>query len=156
MDTELAYDFTNKFHDAEQNNREDLQIQLGNAESGNSLKPESESNLTGEKSNYSPLKPPLLGNFMNEGLKKLDSFDRWMSKELGDVNESKVQSSSGSYWEVVGSEDGIDDSSISPQVRLDTYMSPSLSQDQLFSIIDFSPNWASSGSNIKVQCSISF
>ncbi|KAM7513614.1 hypothetical protein LguiA_003197 [Lonicera macranthoides] len=150
LDTELAYDFTNKFHGAEQNNHGDLQIQLRNVESGNSLKPESESNLTGEKSNYSPLKPPLLSNFMNEGLKKLDSFDRWMSKELGDVNESKVQSSSGSYWEVVGSEDGIDDSSISPQVRLDTYMSPSLSQDQLFSIIDFSPNWASSGANIKV------
>ncbi|KAF3441067.1 hypothetical protein FNV43_RR19353 [Rhamnella rubrinervis] len=60
-----------------------------------------------------------------EGLKKLDSFNRWMSKELGDVNESHMQTSSGSYWDTVDAENGVDDSS---QVRLDNYMlSPSLS-----------------------------
>ncbi|KAK3020968.1 hypothetical protein RJ639_046955 [Escallonia herrerae] len=131
---------------AEQNKQD------ANVESGSSLKPESESspNVDG-KANPSVLKQPLLDGFIKEGLKKLDSFDRWMSKELGDVNESQMQSSSGTYWEAVGSEDGVDDSSIAPQVHLDTYMlSPSLSQDQLFSIIDFSPNWAYSGAEIKV------
>lgn len=98
------------------------------------------------------LKPPYLEGFMKEGLKKLDSFDRWMSKELGDVKESQTQSTSGTYWEAVESENGVDDSIISPQVHLDSYvLGPSLSQDQLFSIIDFSPNWAYAGSEIKVQ-----
>ncbi|KAK4411675.1 Calmodulin-binding transcription activator 3 [Sesamum angolense] len=73
-----------------------------------------------------------------------------MSKELGDVTESNVQPGSGAYWETVGSEDG-DDTGISTQMPLDNFiLGPSLSQDQLFSIIDFSPNWAYSGSEIKV------
>ncbi|KAK9053415.1 hypothetical protein SSX86_030049 [Deinandra increscens subsp. villosa] len=98
-----------------------------------------------------PLKPPFLEGFMKEGLKKLDSFDRWMSKELGDVKESQTQSTSGTYWEAVESENGVEDSIISPQVHLDSYiLGPSLSQDQLFSIIDFSPNWAYANSEIKV------
>ncbi|KAK1439490.1 hypothetical protein QVD17_05309 [Tagetes erecta] len=97
------------------------------------------------------MKPPLLEGLMKEGLKKLDSFDRWMSKELGDVNESQTQSSSRTYWEAVESENGVEDSIISPQVHMDSYiLSPSLSQDQLFSIIDFSPNWAYACSGIKV------
>ncbi|XP_074334877.1 calmodulin-binding transcription activator 3-like isoform X1 [Apium graveolens] len=104
-----------------------------------------------EKSNYPALKQPHLGGIMKDGLKKLDSFDRWMSKELGDVNEPQIQSSSGTYWEAVGSEVGVVDSNISSQVELDTYiMSPSLSQDQLYSIVDFSPNCAYSGAEVKV------
>ncbi|KAI7731227.1 hypothetical protein M8C21_014804 [Ambrosia artemisiifolia] len=95
-------------------------------------------------------KPPFLEGFVKEGLKKLDSFDRWMSKELGDVKESQTQSTSGTYWEAVESESGVD-SIISPQVHLDSFiLGPSLSQDQLFSIIDFSPNWAYARSGIKV------
>jgi hypothetical protein len=137
-----AYNFTNNFPmeptNTDQNNLGDLQIQLGNSEDGKS-------------NNYSlPLKPPLLDNF-KKGLKKLDSFDRWMSNELGDVNESKAQSNSENYWEVVGSEEGIDDSGISPQANLEGYMSPSLSQDQLFSITDFSPSGATSGCSIQVR-----
>lgn len=97
------------------------------------------------------MKQPHLDGVRKQELKKLDSFDKWMSKELGDVNESHVQSSSGTYWETVEAEDGVDDSSISPQEDLDPYMlGPSLSLDQLFSIIDFSPNWAYAGSEIKV------
>ncbi|XP_052195636.1 calmodulin-binding transcription activator 3 isoform X2 [Diospyros lotus] len=136
---------------AEQNNynaQKDSRIQL--AYPGVSDLKSEESNLTEErKADNPPLKQPLLDGLLREGLKKLDSFDRWMSKELGDVNESHIQSSSGTYWEAVETEDGGDDSSIAPQ--LDTYMlGPSLSQDQLFSIIDFSPNWAYAGSEIKV------
>ncbi|GFP84844.1 calmodulin-binding transcription activator 3 [Phtheirospermum japonicum] len=61
-----------------------------------------------------------------------------------------MQPGSGAYWETVGSESGDD----STQVPLDNYvLSPSLSQDQLFTIIDFSPNWAFSGSEVKVLIS---
>lgn len=109
-------------------------------------------NLDGSFLDEKPaLKPPFLEGVMKEGLKKLDSFDRWMTKELGDVKESQTQSTSGTYWEAVETENGVDDSIISPQVHLDSYvLGPSLSQDQLFSIIDFSPNWAYAGSEIKV------
>ncbi|KAL3622071.1 hypothetical protein CASFOL_034267 [Castilleja foliolosa] len=114
-------------------------------------KSESNGNLNVEdKTSYPSLRQPLLDGVMREGLKKLDSFDRWMSKELGDVAESAKQSGSGAYWESVGSEGGDD----STQVPLDNYvLSPSLSQDQLFSIIDFSPNWTFSGSEVKVLIS---
>ncbi|KAG5529472.1 hypothetical protein RHGRI_030006 [Rhododendron griersonianum] len=122
------------------------------SEDGSALKSELECNSTVEgKAEPSPLKQPHLDGVRKQELKKLDSFDKWMSKELGDVNESHVQSSSGTYWETVEAEDGVDDSSISPQEDLDPYMlGPSLSLDQLFSIIDFSPNWAYAGSEIKV------
>ncbi|KAK6118384.1 hypothetical protein DH2020_047801 [Rehmannia glutinosa] len=110
-------------------------------------------NAVDDKINHPAIRQPLLDGVMREGLKKLDSFDRWMSKELGDVAESTMQPGSGAYWETVGSED-VNDSGISTQVPLDNYvLSPSLSQDQLFSIIDFSPNWAYSGSEIKVLIS---
>ncbi|CAK9163251.1 unnamed protein product [Ilex paraguariensis] len=122
-------------------------------ESGYSLKLDLEKNYQSmeSKTDYSALKQPLLDGVQREGLKKLDSFDRWMSKELGDVNQLHTQASSESYWDTVGSEDGVGDSSIAPQEHLDTYMlGLSLSQDQLFSIIDFSPNWAFAGSEVKV------
>lgn len=130
-----------------------LQGQLPNAEHGYYLDSGQESKVTLEgKTNNSFTKKPLLdGSLAEEGLKKLDSFNRWMSKELGDVNESHMQSSSGAYWDSVEGESRVDESSISPQVHLDNYtLGPSLSQDQLFSIIDFSPNWAYEGSEIKV------
>ncbi|KAH6796636.1 hypothetical protein C2S52_021190 [Perilla frutescens var. hirtella] len=128
----------------------DIQLQTLNS-GGSSLKSEADGNLNvGDKANYPALRQPLLDGVMREGLKKLDSFDRWISKELGDVTESTLQTGSGVYWETVGGGDG-DDSGISTQVPSDNYvLSPSLSQDQLFSIIDFSPNWAYSGSEIKV------
>lgn len=80
-----------------------------------------------------------------EGLKKLDSFGRWMSKEIGgDGDESLVASDSGTYWNTLGNQDGVEEvSSLQRQMQLDIdLMGPSLSQEQLFSVIDFSPDWA--------------
>ncbi|XP_027078238.1 calmodulin-binding transcription activator 3-like [Coffea arabica] len=130
----------------------DVQVDLIRADSGISAKSAFNGNLGIEgKAEYPTLRQPLLDGVLKEGLKKLDSFDRWMSRELGDVNESHIQSSSGTYWETVGNDDGLGDSNIAPQVHIDSYMmSPSIAQDQLFSIIDFSPNWAYSGSEMKV------
>lgn len=127
-----------------------LELHFANEDGWKPVKSNLEGNPTLDEK-PGPIKPPFLEGFMKEGLKKLDSFDRWMSKELGDVKESQTQSTSGTYWEAVESENGVDDSIISPQVHLDSYvLGPSLSQDQLFSIIDFSPNWAYAGSKIKV------
>ncbi|RRT47095.1 hypothetical protein B296_00053967 [Ensete ventricosum] len=62
-----------------------------------------------------------------------------------------MKSSSGVYWSAVGSDNVVEDSSISNHEHLDAYiMSPSLSKDQLFSIIDFSPNWAYTGLETKL------
>jgi hypothetical protein len=120
----------------------DIQIQPANADHGMTLE--------GKSMYSSSVKHHILDGSGTEGLKKLDSFTRWMSKELGDV-EPQVQSSSGSYWITAESENGVDDSSNPSQGNLDAYLlSPSLSQDQLFSIIDFSPNWAYAGTEIKV------
>ncbi|XP_022136635.1 calmodulin-binding transcription activator 3 isoform X3 [Momordica charantia] len=103
------------------------------------------------KANF-PKKQPLLDAITSEGLKKSDSFNQWMNRELGDVNEASMQSNSGAYWNSVENEVG--HSSISSQVHPDAYMfSPSLSHEQLFSIIDFSPSWAYEGSEIKVLLS---
>ncbi|KAH9718714.1 calmodulin-binding transcription activator 3 [Citrus sinensis] len=137
---------------AHPNMENDVHEQLPNAEHGHILKSDPENSLTIDgKSFYSSAIKQHLIDGSTEGLKKLDSFNRWMSKELGDVKESNMQSSSGAYWETVESENGVDDSGVSPQARLDTYMmSPSLSQDQLYSIIDFSPNWAYVSSEVKV------
>ncbi|KAG0449708.1 hypothetical protein HPP92_027140 [Vanilla planifolia] len=77
------------------------------------------------------------------GLKKYDSFSRWMSKELGEVDGSQITSSSTTYWSPLESETVVVDSSLLSHEQADNYlMGPSLSQDQLFSIIDFTPNWA--------------
>ncbi|KAG0471305.1 hypothetical protein HPP92_015851 [Vanilla planifolia] len=77
------------------------------------------------------------------GLKKYDSFSRWMSKELGEVDGSQITSSSTTYWSPLESESVVVDSSLLSHEQADNYlMGPSLSQDQLFSIIDFTPNWA--------------
>ncbi|KAB1210245.1 Calmodulin-binding transcription activator 3 [Morella rubra] len=86
-------------------------VRLLNVDHGYFLKSDQESKATLEgKSNYSfALKPPLLdGSLREESLKKVDSFNRWMSKELGDVNESHMQSSSGTYWDSVESESRVE------------------------------------------------
>lgn len=80
-----------------------------------------------------------------ESLKKLDSFGRWMSEEIGgDGDESLVASDSGTYWNTLDNQNGVEEvSSLSHQMQLDIdLMGPSLSQEQLFSIVDFSPDWA--------------
>ncbi|XP_042015503.1 calmodulin-binding transcription activator 3-like isoform X3 [Salvia splendens] len=170
MQQPLLYDLTTKLNDANevelsdsialhnmyltdqrrQHLENDLQNQALNS-GRSSLKLEPGGNLNaGDKADYPSLRQPLLDGVMREGLKKLDSFDRWISKELDDVTESSMQPGSGVYWETVGG--GGDDSGISTQVPSDNYvLGPSLSKDQLFSIIDFSPNWTYSGSEIKVH-----
>ncbi|KAK4743251.1 hypothetical protein SAY87_001252 [Trapa incisa] len=75
-----------------------------------------------------------------ESLKKVDSFSRWVSNELGEVESLQMQSSTGLNWSTDECETVIDDSSLSP----------SISQDQLFSIIDISPKWAYTDSKIQV------
>nr|KYP49260.1 Calmodulin-binding transcription activator 3 [Cajanus cajan] len=86
-----------------------------------------------------------------EGLKKLDSFNQWMSKELGDVEESNKQSTSNAYWDTVESENEVGSTTIPSQGHLDNFvLDPSISHDQLFSIIDYSPSWAFEESEVKV------
>ncbi|KAJ1398660.1 P-loop containing nucleoside triphosphate hydrolase, partial [Sesbania bispinosa] len=111
--------------------------------------------LDGVEDSYLTLKKTLLdGCPAEEGLKKLDSFNQWMSKELGDVEESNKQSTSGAYWDAVESENGVGSTAIPSQVHLDTYvLDPSVSNDQLFSIIDYSPSWTFEGSEVKVLIS---
>ncbi|XP_028788756.1 calmodulin-binding transcription activator 2-like isoform X2 [Neltuma alba] len=75
-----------------------------------------------------------------ESLKKVDSFSRWITKELEEVDDLHMQSSPGISWSADECGHVIDDSSLSP----------SLSQDQLFSINDFSPNWAYAESETEV------
>ncbi|MED6174583.1 hypothetical protein PIB30_070406 [Stylosanthes scabra] len=114
---------------------------------------ETNRSLDGIEDTYFTLKKTLLdGSLAEEGLKKLDSFNQWMSKELGDVEESKTPSSTFSaYWGTVESENDVDNATIPSQVHLDTYaLDPSISHDQLFTIIDFSPSWTFEGSEIKI------
>lgn len=104
--------------------------------------------------NHPSLKQPALNIsiLQGEGLKKHDSFSRWMIKELGEVEDSLKKSSFGVYWSSVGNDCVVEDSGILSQESVDAYMlSLSLSQDQLFSIIDFSPNWVYTGSKTKVS-----
>ncbi|KAM0910280.1 hypothetical protein ACQ4PT_014267 [Festuca glaucescens] len=80
--------------------------------------------------------------------KKSDSFTRWMSKELAEVDDSQVKSSSGLYW---NSEDADNIIGASSRDQLDQFtLDPMLAQDQLFSIIDFSPSWTYAGSKARV------
>ncbi|KAJ4716889.1 calmodulin-binding transcription activator 2-like [Melia azedarach] len=116
-----------------------LRMQLRDVESQCQMKSSSESENHKESNvNYTfSVKQKLLDG---EGsLEKVDSFSRWMSKELGEVDNLHVQSS-GIPWTTVECGNVDDDPSLSP----------SLSQDQLFSIIDFSPKWAYPDSEIEV------
>lgn len=103
--------------------------QLSNAESECLMTSNTDSDISTDGNiNYSfSLRRQLLDG--EEGLKKVDSFSRWVSKELGEVDNLQMQSSSGISWSTVECGNVVDDSTLSP----------SLSQDQLFSITDFSP-----------------
>jgi calmodulin-binding transcription activator len=88
-----------------------------------------------------PLFPPL---------EKGDSFNRWMSKELEEV-DSKFKPNSDTLWNTVEAE-GVLENTEGSSHHLDTYaVGPMISQDQLFSIIDYSPSWAYVGMTTKVQ-----
>ncbi|KAK6135439.1 hypothetical protein DH2020_030808 [Rehmannia glutinosa] len=127
----------------EQSEQRDLQMQLSDAETGNAMNPNMEnfmSEIGNENYPFFMKKPLFSGLQKDESLKKVDSFSRWIAKELGESGELDLQSSNGISWSIMGSEyDSIMPATL--QVDADT-LNPSISQDQLFSIIDFSPNWA--------------
>ncbi|KAJ0980543.1 hypothetical protein J5N97_008798 [Dioscorea zingiberensis] len=86
-------------------------------------------------------------------LKKLDSFGRWMNDEIGrDCDNSLMASDSGSYWNTLDAQnDDKEVTSLSRHMQLDMEsLGPSISQEQLFSILDFSPDWAYSEVETKV------
>ncbi|TVU37808.1 hypothetical protein EJB05_11144 [Eragrostis curvula] len=102
---------------------------------------------------YPLLKQSSLDLFKMEpdGLKKFDSFSRWMSSELAEVVDLDIKSSSDAFWSTTETVNAADGSSVPINEQLDAFVvSPSLSQDQLFSIIDVSPSWAYAGSKAKV------
>ncbi|GKV23418.1 hypothetical protein SLEP1_g33150 [Rubroshorea leprosula] len=143
--------------DVDNSMQNDSQTRLSNGEHLYVLPPDSDGdlNLEGKSIYPSAIRQHLLdGSLSGEGLKKLDSFSRWMSKELGDVtdvDESHMQSNSGANWETVDNGNEIDVSGIPSEGKTDTFtLGPYLSQDQLFSIVDFSPNWAYGGSKTEV------
>ncbi|CAM0871794.1 unnamed protein product [Alopecurus aequalis] len=89
-----------------------------------------------------------LSDILKDSFKKSDSFTRWMSKELAEVDDSQVKSSTGLYW---NSEDADDIIGASSRDQLDQFtLGPMLVQDQLFSIIDFSPSWTYACSKTRV------
>ncbi|KAK4375071.1 hypothetical protein RND71_005748 [Anisodus tanguticus] len=90
-----------------------------------------------------------LGSILKEeGLNKVDSFSHWAVKELEDVEELLVQPNNRISWSVIDN----DGSCIPSELQLDSdTLNPSLSQVQLFSIIDFSPNCAYSASETKCE-----
>ncbi|XP_027921884.1 calmodulin-binding transcription activator 2-like isoform X3 [Vigna unguiculata] len=85
-------------------------------------------------------------------IKKLDSFGRWMDKEIGgDCENSLMASDSGNYWSTLGAHNEDKEVSSLRHIQLDMdSLGPSLSQEQLFSIHDFSPEWAYTGVRTKV------
>ncbi|XWS54507.1 hypothetical protein CRYUN_Cryun10bG0095400 [Craigia yunnanensis] len=125
-------EFTSHYVLNEQPVHKNLQMQLINADSNSVMKtyPENDMHLDGNINYAFSLKKSLLDG--EESLKKVDSFSRWVTKELGEVDDLQMQSSSGIAWSTVECGNVSDDASLSP----------SLSQDQLFSIVDFSPKWA--------------
>ncbi|PON81899.1 Notch [Trema orientale] len=139
-DSNLTTPYQFNTHLDQQNEKlvQNLQAQFTNTESQSSMPYKSENNRpTDGNGNYAfTLRQQLLDG--EEGLKKVDSFSRWISKELGEV-DLQMQSSSGIQWSTVEG-DVVDDSSLSP----------SISQDQLFTIIDFSPKWAFTDSEPEV------
>ncbi|XP_038683522.1 calmodulin-binding transcription activator 2-like isoform X2 [Tripterygium wilfordii] len=129
------------FHNCSaQENEQALRRQLVDAEAV-VTKSNSKNNMPLEGNiNYSLIvKQSLLDG--EEGLKKLDSFSRWVDKELVEVDDLQMQSSSGITWSTVECGDVVVDESS---------LSPSLSQDQLFSIADFSPKWTFTDSKSEV------
>lgn len=88
-----------------------------------------------------------LSEMLKDSFKKSDSFTRWMSKALGEV-DSQIKSSSGVYWNSEETNNIIETSSCDQldQCTID----PVLAQEQLFSIVDFSPSWTYAGSKTRV------
>ncbi|KAI4325938.1 hypothetical protein MLD38_031299 [Melastoma candidum] len=84
-----------------------------------------------------------------EGLKKIDSFNRWMSKELGD-DILLPQSTPGTFWATTDGDATFQSSDPSREQDNNYMLDPLISQEQLFSITDISPSWTYVGSVIQV------
>ncbi|XP_022857404.1 calmodulin-binding transcription activator 2-like isoform X2 [Olea europaea var. sylvestris] len=143
----------------QENSIEQSNFQMLNSHSDiwNLMKPHVENDMSPvvtENCSFLLKKPLISGLQTEESLKKVDSFSRWVAKELGEADELRMESSNGISWSIMGAEDY---PSVPAQLQEDLdALSPSLSQDQLFSIIDFSPNWAYSNLETKVLISGTF
>lgn len=125
-------------------NNLELQFKEGDSHSATRLNSENDMSKEGTISYSLTLKQSLIDG--EEGLKKVDSFSRWVSRELVEVDDLHMHPSSGLSWSTVECGDMVDDSSLSP----------SLSEDQLFSITDFSPKWTIADLETEVnKCSMS-
>ncbi|KAL3620936.1 hypothetical protein CASFOL_035848 [Castilleja foliolosa] len=135
----------------EQSQQRIPQMQLLDVEIGNTMSPNMENFRTtiGNENHSFLMKKPLINGLQKDGsLKKADSFSRWVAAELGETDELNLQSNNGISWSLMGNEY---DSSMPSTLQVDTdTLNPSLSLDQLFSIIDFSPNWAYADLETKV------
>lgn len=87
-----------------------------------------------------PLRKSLLKK--EDSLKKVDSFSRWVSNELAEMEDLQMQSSSG----------GIAWTSVETAAAASS-LSPSLSKDQRFTMIDFWPKWTQTDSEVEVMLS---
>jgi Leucine-rich repeat (LRR) protein len=87
-------------------------------------------------------------------LPKFDSFGRWMINELGRDGQNFLPSGpSQSAWSGMGplEDQGVYDMySFSQQMQVETGLSTPVSQDQRYSIVDFSPEWAYPAGDAKV------
>lgn len=122
------------------------------------------SEVNGNRNTDDSIKHPLLKQssldlLMVEpsGLKKHDSFSRWMSKELEEVVDLGIKSTSDAFWSSIETVKVPDGSNVLTNEQLDAYVaSLSLSQDQLFSILDVSPSCAYIGTDTKVSVTGTF
>lgn len=91
-------------------------------------------------------------------LNKLDSFGRWMSKEIGKDCDDSIMAATASdscnYWNTLDESAQAEDKEVISrhimQLDSDVSLGPSVSQEQLFSIVDFSPEWAYTNVETKV------
>ncbi|CAF2354409.1 unnamed protein product [Brassica rapa] len=91
------------------------------------------------ESEYIPVKKSLLRH--EDSLKKVDSFSRWASKELGEMEDLQMQSSRGDIaWTSVDCE----------TAAAGVAFSPSLSEDQRFTILDYWPKCAQTDADVEV------
>ncbi|XP_010491568.1 PREDICTED: calmodulin-binding transcription activator 1 isoform X2 [Camelina sativa] len=91
------------------------------------------------ESEYIPVKKSLLRN--EDSLKKVDSFSRWAIKELAEMEDLQMQSSREDIaWTTVECE----------TAAAGISLSPSLSEDQRFTIVDFWPKCANTDAEVEV------
>ncbi|AED91390.1 unnamed protein product [Arabidopsis thaliana] len=77
-----------------------------------------------------------------DSLKKVDSFSKWAIKELGEMEDLQMQSSRGDIaWTTVECE----------TAAAGISLSPSLSEDQRFTIVDFWPKSAKTDAEVEVM-----